>query len=164
MCVIADNGAAVTTYGLLDSAAVSFMITSHLAERLQLQGVPEKVSINTVTSRNHDCELSKVTFLVSPTSQDGPRFAVSHGLAVKRLNVSDRYCPSQLDLPECPHLKNLELPDVAGDVNQVSVLIGQDVPQAHMALDYRWGDGPQNQPYAMKSPFGWCVAGPTNMT
>lgn len=49
------------------------------------------------------------------------------------------------------------------DVNQVSVLIVQNVPQAHMVLDYRWGDSLQNQLYAMKSPFGWCVAGPTNM-
>ena len=132
--MIAHNGAAVTTYGLLDSAAFISVITSHLAKRLQLQGVLEKDSINTVTSRNHDCELSKVTFLVSPTSQDGPRFAVSHGLAVESLNVSDRYSISQLDLSEWPHLKNLELPDVAVDMNQVSVLIGQDVPQAHMVL------------------------------
>ena len=29
-------------------------------------------------------------------------------------------------------------------------------------LDYCWGDNPQSQPYAMKTPFGWCVAGPTN--
>ena len=98
--MIADNGAAVTTYGLLDSTTVSAMITSNLAKRLQLQGVREKVRINTVTSRNHDCELSKVIFLVSSTSQDGPRFAVPHGLAVQSLNVSDRYCPSQMDLSE----------------------------------------------------------------
>ena len=24
------------------------------------------------------------------------------------------------------------------------------------------GDNPQNQPYEMKNPFGWCVAGPTS--
>ena len=31
-----------------------------------------------------------------------------------------------------------------------------------MVLDYCWGDSPQSQPYGMKTPFGWCVAGPTN--
>ena len=51
LCVVAENGAVVSTYGLLDTAAVSSLITSSLAERLQLQGTPEKVSINTVTQK-----------------------------------------------------------------------------------------------------------------
>ena len=29
-------------------------------------------------------------------------------------------------------------------------------------LHYCWGDNPQSEPYASKTPFGWCVAGPTN--
>jgi len=51
LCVVAENGAVVSTYGLLDTAAISSLITSSLAERLQLQGTPEKVSINTVTQK-----------------------------------------------------------------------------------------------------------------
>ena len=81
-----------------------------------------------------------------------------HALTVKSLNVSDRYCPSQLDLPPWPHLSGLQLPNAAVDVNEVSVLIGQDETQVHMVLDYCWGDSPQSQPYGMKTPFGWCVA------
>ena len=50
--VTAENGRTLTTYGMLDSAAVSSMITSNIADKLQLQGVPEKVSINTVTQRD----------------------------------------------------------------------------------------------------------------
>ena len=48
------------------------------------------------------------------------------------------------------------------DVNEVSVLTGQDVPQAHIVLDYCWGDSPQSQPHPMKTPFGWCVDGLMN--
>ena len=162
LCVVAENGAVVSTYGLLDTAAVSSLITSSLAKRLQLQGTPEKVSINTVTQKNHDCELAKVKFLVRPTGQDGPCFPVCHALAVESLNVSDQYSPDHLDLSEWPRLKDLEFPNVPVDMNEVSVLIGQDVPQAHIVLDYCWGDNPQSQPYATKTPFGWCVAGPTN--
>ena len=50
----------------------------------------------------------------------------------------------------------------SGDVKEVSLLIGQDLPQAHVVLDYCWGDNPINQPYAMKTPLRWCVAGPTD--
>ena len=129
---MAENGTVVSTYGLLDTAAVSSLITSHVAERLQLQGIPEKVRINSVTHKNYDCELAKVKFFIHPTSCDGPSFPVFQALAVESLNVSTRYCPYRLDLPQWPHLKDLEFPNVPVDVNEVSVLIGQDVPQAHM--------------------------------
>ena len=48
------------------------------------------------------------------------------------------------------------------DFNKVSFLTGQDVPQAHTVLHYCWGDNPQSEPYTSKTPFGWCVPGPTN--
>ena len=162
LSIVGENGTMVTSYGLLDSAAVSSLITSDLAERLQLHGTPEKVSINTVTHKNHDCELIRVKFLIRPLRRDGPLHSIPHALAIQDLNVSDRYCPNQVDLTQWPHLAHLELPNIPVDVPKVSVLIGQDVPQAHIVLDYRWGDSPQNQPYAMRTPFGWCVAGPTN--
>lgn len=56
----------------------------------------------------------------------------------------------------------LERPNVPVEVYDLSVLIGQDAPQAHTVLDYFWGDNPVDQPRAMKTPFGWCVARPTN--
>ena len=64
-----EDGTMVTSYGLLDSAAVISLITSDLGERLQLHGTPEKVSINTVTHKNHDCELTRVKFLMGPCTQ-----------------------------------------------------------------------------------------------
>ena len=136
LSVVADNEAIVTTYGLLDIAAISSMITSQLAEKLKLQGTREKVSINTVAQNNHDCELLKVAFMVRPADQDGPCFPVRHALAVESLNVSDQYCPDKLDLSKGPHLKDLEFPNVPVDLSEVS--------------------------FGWCVPFGWCVAGPTN--
>ena len=155
--VTAENGRTLITYGMLDSAIFSSIITSNIADKLQIQGVPDKVSVNTVTQRDQNLELCKVKFQISSASRGSPSFPVYHALAVKSLNVSDRYCPSQLDLSPWPHFSGLQLPNTA-----VSVLIGQDVPQVHMVLDYCWGSSPQSQPYGMKTPLGWCVAGPTN--
>ena len=59
-------------------------------------------------------------------------------------------------------LERFGFTNVPVDVNEVSVLVDEDVPQAHAALDHCWGDNPINQPYALKIPFGRCVAGPTN--
>ena len=160
--VTAENGRILITYGMLDSAVVSSMITSNTADKLQLQGVPEKVNINTVIQRDQNLELCKVKFQISSASQGSPSFPVYHALIVKSLNVLDRYCPNQLDLSPWPHFSGLQLPNTAIDVNEVSVLIGRDVPQVHMVLDYCWEGSPQSQPYRMKTPLGSCVAGPTN--
>ena len=144
LSIVGENGTMVTSHGLLDSVAVSSLITSDLAERLQLHGTPEKVSINAETHKNHDCELIRVKFLIRPLRRDVPLHSIPHALAIQDLNVSDRYCPNQVDLTQWPHLAHLELPNIPVDVPKVSVLIGQDVPQAHIVLDYRWGDSPQN--------------------
>ncbi|XP_067045500.1 uncharacterized protein [Acropora muricata] len=160
--VVSEGGLALSTYGLLDTAAVSSMISSRIVAKLELQRVPERVSLNTVTHKNHDCELSQVKFHISSTSEEGLDLPVNHALEIEDLNVSNHYCPNQVDLSEWSHLRGVELPKHPVDVSEVSVLIGQDVPQAHIIFDYRWGNDPQNEPYATKTPFGWCVAGPIN--
>ena len=160
--VVSEGGLALSTYGLLDTAAVSSTINSCIAAKLELQRVPERVSLNTVTHTNHDRELLQVKFHITSTSEEGPDLPVNHALETEDLNVSNRYCPNQVDLSEWPHLRDVELPNHPVDVSEVSVLIGQDVPQAHIIFDYRWGNDPQNEPYATKTPFGWCVAGPIN--
>lgn len=160
MRVVAESGKEVTTYGLLDTAAVSSMITSQLAEELQLQGTPEKVKINTVLQSNHECVLPNTSFAVTPANQESPSFQVRSALVVDDLNVPVRYCPSQIDLSTWPHLQGLELSSEGVGLEKVTVLLGQDVPQAHVVYEYCWGDDPPNQPYGTKTPFAWCVAGP----
>ena len=134
------------------------MISSRITAKLELQGV----SLNTVTHTNQDCELSQVKFHITSTNEEGPDLPVTHALEIEDLNVSNRNCPNQVDLSEWPHLRDVELPNHPVDVSEVSVLIGQDVPQAHIIFDYRWGSDPQNEPYATKTPFRWCFAGPIN--
>ena len=84
--VTAENGRTLTTYGMLDSAAASSMITSNITDKLQLQGVPENVNINTVTLRGQNLELCKVKLQISSASQGGA-FPVYHALTVIGANV-----------------------------------------------------------------------------
>ena len=48
-----------------------------------------------------------VKFFLLPATHDGPCFPVSQALVVDNLNVSNRYCPEQLDLSEWAKLKDL---------------------------------------------------------
>lgn len=160
--VIGPNGRTITTYALLDSASVTTMITSKLAQTLQLKGHNEEISINTVVNSNHSCNLQSVGFDVTPVARDQPRYKVRQALVVENLNIPEQYCPNNIDISRWSHLQELELDCVDVDLTEVSVLMGQDVPQAHVVDQYCWGDDPSEQPYGMKTPFAWCVAGPTN--
>lgn len=53
-------------------------------------------------------------------------------------------------------------PNFQVDLNEFSVLIRKDVPQAHIVPHHCCEDNPQSEPYASKTPFGRCVVGPTN--
>ena len=135
--VVSESGLALRTYGLLDTAAVNSMINSRIAAKLELQGVPERVSLNTVTHTNQDCELSQVKFQITSTSEEGPDLPVNHALKIEDLNVSNRYCLNQAEWSEWPHLKDVELPNHPVGVSEVYVVIDQDVPQAHIIFDCR---------------------------
>ncbi|CAH3022080.1 unnamed protein product [Porites evermanni] len=95
--VTAENGRTLTTYGMLDSAAASSMITSNITDKLQLQGVPENVSINTVTQRGQNLELCKVKLQISSASQGGA-FPVYHALTV----IAEERTIKNLDLDKLP--------------------------------------------------------------
>jgi len=62
--VTAENGRTLTTYGILDSASVGSMITSNVVEKLELQGVPENVSISTVTQRDQAQQLRPESYII----------------------------------------------------------------------------------------------------
>jgi len=60
------------------------------------------------------------------------------------------------DLTQWSHLSHIMFPDV--DINQISLLIGQDAPEALMPLEISRGN--VGDPYAVRTPLGWCINGP----
>ncbi|XP_071483358.1 uncharacterized protein [Diadema antillarum] len=60
------------------------------------------------------------------------------------------------DINKYEHLRDLDLPVV--NQHQVSMLIGQDVPQALMPLEVR--EGASGEVYAVRTMFGWTLNGP----
>ena len=60
------------------------------------------------------------------------------------------------DIAKWSHLQNLKLPK--DDIDNVSILIGQDVPTALIPLEVR--SGLLDEPYAVRTVLGWTVNGP----
>jgi len=60
------------------------------------------------------------------------------------------------DLTQWSHLSDITFPDVS--LSQVSLLIGQDVPEALIPLEVSKGN--IGDPYAVRTLLGWCLNGP----
>ena len=54
------------------------------------------------------------------------------------------------------HLEAIDIPELEDP--EVTILIGTDVPEANWNLEERRGR--RKEPYAIRTPLGWSVAGP----
>ena len=82
-----------------------------------------------------------------------------HAAYVKdKLPVSLQNMATAEDMQQWHHLRDIEIPVV--DVNSVSMLIGQDTPEALVPLEIRSGIPGSGAPYAIKTVLGWAVNGP----
>ena len=76
--------------------------------------------------------------------------------ALPNLPTLESCIASASDAIKWPHLKDLRLPRV--DKSGVSILIGQDVPEALWPLELRKGE--EGQPYATRTRLGWSLMVP----
>ena len=75
---------------------------------------------------------------------------------VDRLPISKRSVPSDEDVSQWPHLKDVKFPRLEGE-KPVSILTGNDVPEAHWV--YEETRGRRKQSYAVRIPLGWTLIG-----
>ena len=73
--------------------------------------------------------------------------------------VSKKSIPCTEDIRDWPHLKGISLPKLD---KEVSILIGNDVPEAHWAFEERRGR--RKQPCAARTLLGWTLIGPPGST
>ena len=57
-----------------------------------------------------------------------------------------------------PHLHDIGFPAV--DIKRVSILVGNNIPYAHIQKEVRVPEDDRNGLYGCRYPLGWCVCGP----
>ena len=83
-------------------------------------------------------------------------------LEIENVNVADNLTITTArakDLSKWPYLKDLEIPDL--DDEQVTMLIGANVPEAQVYKELRRGGS--GEPYAVRTVLGWAVLGPVDV-
>jgi hypothetical protein len=147
------NGVKIETFAMLDSCSDISLINADLAKDIGLRGNSEKLTLNTLSSPV-SLNSSRVSFSV--WAKDDPGAEI---LSVKEAWTYPGIfkCPKikASDLQHISHLRNLGINDVSP--NQVKLLIGANVPKAHLQTDSR--EGPVEGPIAVQTILGWCILG-----
>ena len=77
----------------------------------------------------------RVSFTLSPADGYGEDIDVNEAYVPQKLNQFEQVLPETVDFSKYPHLQDLRFPEV--DVKCVSILVGSNVPNAHLQRDVR---------------------------
>lgn len=156
--VTSENGNATSTYAFLDNGCTDTLIDQELADLLQIKGTPEDIQINTITTSDQPRRAQRVKFTLSSVERSGDVLEVEDAYILPDLNQSERVLPGEVDVSRYPHLQDLEFPDV--DLKRVSILVGSNLPMAHVQMEVRAPEDKKNGPFAYRFPLGWSLSGP----
>ena len=118
----------------LDNGFDTTLCLSSLAESLGVSGKPVHFSLSSINAENIPKSGYEVSLNVLALDCDDP-ILLDKVWTVDRLPISKRSVPSDEDVSQWPHLKGVKFPRLDGEEKGVSILIGNDVPEAHWVYD-----------------------------
>ena len=156
------DGKMVDTYALLDGGSQVTLVREDVCEKLGLDIEERTTRIKTVKDVAEPLKTGAVSLEISDRNGE-VWFEVDDALTCEpgRFNMPRR--PRLTGKPDSDmykHLEGLDLQEIHAD--DVTILIGADVAEAHTPIEVRKGS--KGQPVARKMPFGWCVFGPSSVT
>ena len=146
------------TYGFLDTGSDTTLIRSDVVSKLGLVGPSKRINVVSYDGATSSVQASVVQFSIS--SVDGTsKFEVGHAYSVDNLKVTPNSLVTPRQLESWTHLRGLDVPNVQPE--DVTVLIGIDVAEAHDHVASIKPPAGTTGPIAFKTLFGWCLGGPT---
>ncbi|XP_055957967.1 uncharacterized protein LOC126823725 isoform X1 [Patella vulgata] len=152
VCILGKNCSTIETFALQDTASEITLVEKPLAQRLGITGRPKLLTIQTISGKTtHNSSL--VSFSVqSATDSNAEIINIPEAWIVP---TGTFHCPPQVLLPEWQHLSDLGLSNVTS--SDIQILIGANVPEAHIQTDTLVGD--KHQPIGIKTILGWSIMG-----
>ena len=145
------------TYALLDSGSNISLCQDRLLQSLGVSGRPEPMRLTTL-EKAHSASTARVASL-TVTSLDGAGSVHLPQVYSKpdlHLNTDNLVTEEEVNL--WPHLK--DLPFHHASIEEVTLLIGQDCPDALVPLTTV--PGGRGEPYAIRTCLGWTINGPVS--
>ena len=136
------------THALLYSGSSHSFVTKHLVDALNIDGRRTVYDLRTLNNTQQQ-NTFEVDISVQPTDCS-ESYNLMNLLVAEIILVQS----SEADLSKYQHLKGLHYPKDA----VVDILIGQDYADLLLVREYR--KGLPGEPYAARTPLGWCFYGP----
>lgn len=146
----------IETYALLDECSDVSLCDRSLVDELGIEGRDKSFQLTTMSGKGLLKSGKEVALSIS--SVDGSEsIDMDKVWTVDKIPVSPHSIPTSRDLKRWPHLQGIDFP-LVGE-NNVRILIGSDTPEAFWHNEEKRGQ--RGEPYAMRSPLGWSIIGPT---
>ena len=152
-----ETGMSVKTYALLDSGSNVSLCQDRLLQMLKARGRTEKMLLTTLERENNEATARVVSLKVS-SLYGNEELTVPQVFARPNLHLSSSNLVTEAEVQKWPHLKDLPLHHA--EMDDVTLLIGQDCPEALMPLTMI--PGGIGEPYAVMTRLGWFVSGPVS--
>ena len=149
------------TLALLDPGSNKTFCSKGLVEALGATGRSTSLMMRTLMNQNKvdTVELALEVSAVASSGRKKSSVNIPKVLAIPNFPPFDASVPPNSAIQAWNHLKDIKFPLLMDDTSsQVSLLIGQDAPDALLPIEVR--QGKSGQPYAMRTRLGWTLNGP----
>lgn len=152
-------GSSVLTYALLDSMSDTTFITESTANKLQAIGAETTLTLTTMNKQDASVRCMIYDNLVVRGIENDEGIVLSRAYSTKDIPMNIEHIPTPDVARRWPHLEHIAhmIPDRMNV--EIGMLIGFDNASAHMPLETVIGK--REEPYAIRTPLGWCIVGKT---
>ena len=152
-----ETGISIKTYALLDSGSNVSLCQDKLLHLLKAHGRTERLSLTTLDKESNETTAQVISLRIS--NLDGSdELTIPQVFARPSLRLSSSNLVTEAEVQKWPHLKDLPLHHA--EIDDVTLLIGQDCPEALIPLTTV--PGGKGGPYAVRTRLGWSVSGPVS--
>ena len=152
-----DQDSYINTLALLDPGSNRTFCSQTLVEQLGVEGTKTSLSLSTLND-GQDTEAVIVSLEVTGKSKRKKNnyIQLPRVFALNKFPALMSSVANAVEVAKWDHLKDIDITPM--DKSGVTMVIGQDVPQAIMPLEIRRGR--DQEPYAVRTKLGWVLNGP----
>ena len=155
-------GKEVKVYALLDDASDTTLVTNQVKEELGVPGVETNLSLSTMHGRRV-ISVSRIDGLTVERPERRAKIDLPRAYTKDKIPSRRNQIPTPAIAERWSHLQRIkeEIPELDKKID-VGLLIGCNCPKAIKPKEIITGKS--EEPYAIRTLFGWCIVVPTNFS
>ena len=160
LCVVpvrvAHKNKSILTYAFLDQGSTHTFCDENLVKTLNLNGPETSIQIKTINGSSKVYKSILCDLEVSALNNDNS-FSLTNVHSIESISLQPNSIPPKRELSQFQHLKDIRFDTIPGA--SIQMLIGADVPEMFCVGNIR--KGRKGTPYAIETPLGWSLLGPS---